>query len=600
MNWLTQLNRWLVAAMAIVLMAVLAFLYAKTQHWGQAEYSANVALLRHLKQLDAQWESDVLKSKIGINTHYDPLTNLLTEMNSLLDELDADIQVQRHEEEAVLVRESAQLRQVFQEKSALIERFKSSNSVLRNSLAFLPTAAEDVVQSMEGGSPNLSNKSHLVLGTVNKLLLASVLFSQAASNERRNEIQARLDQLDAEKISLPPGLRERVEVFGTHVQTILREQRGVNELLSRIAGVPTAGRIDQLGNVLNAEQQHVAVQSAQYRAYLLAFSALLIALFLYVAARLVHSHTVINRVNRQLSSANENLEQRVQDRTQELRQAQNELVMTARHAGMAEIATNVLHNVGNVLNSINVSVDVLTSRIRSSKVQGLMRAMGLMKEHQEDLGSFLTTDEKGKVLPSYLSQVADLLLAEQRSAIDELGSLSQSVEHVKMIIATQQAYAGMSSLTEPTQIQTLVEDALHMHAESLTRHHVSVEKTYAQVPELPLDKARILQILVNLIGNAKQAMDGVVDRERRLTLNVGLADDRHLRVRVADNGVGIAPENLTRIFAHGFTTKKDGHGFGLHSAVNAAREMGGTLMAESAGSGAGATFTLILPFPESR
>jgi len=600
MKWFTQLNRWLVAATTIVLMSVLVFLYTKTLHRGEADYFENVALLRHLKQLDAQWELDVLKSKIGINTHYDPLANSLTEMSRLLDDLEVDFQTQTHDEAAALVQGSAQLRQVIQEKSTLIERFKSNNAVLRNSLVFLPTAAEDVGQSMGAADPNLPAASRQVLGSINKLLLASMLFSQTASDERGAEIQAGMRQLESERPSLSPEQREKVDVFSAHVRTILREQKGVNELLSRIAAVPTAERIDTVNNALSAEQQRVSVQGQKYRSYLLAFSAVLIVLFLYMAVRLVRSHTVINRVNRQLQSANEHLEQRVQARTLELRQAQSELMTTARQAGMAEIATNVLHNVGNVLNSVNVSAGVVTSRMRASKVQGLTRATDLMNEHKEDLGVFLTTDAKGKMLPGYLIQLAEVLVAEQQGVIDELGALSKSVDHIKEIIATQQAYAGTSSVTEPVQIQALVEDALRMNVGSLTRHQVAVEKTYAPVPELLLDKARILQILVNLISNAKQAMDSVVDREHRLMLNVDVTQERNLRVRVADNGVGIAPENLTRVFAHGFTTRQGGHGFGLHSAVVAAREMGGSLVAESAGLGAGATFTLELPLPESR
>ncbi|MES2944063.1 MAG: AAA family ATPase [Pseudomonadota bacterium] len=289
------------------------------------------------------------------------------------------------------------------------------------------------------------------------------------------------------------------------------------------------------------------------------------------------------------------LEQRVQQRTRELRETQAELVGTARRAGMAEIATNVLHNVGNVLNSVNVSAGLITSSVRASKIQGLSRAVQMMNEHAADLGVFLTSDDKGKRLPAYLSQLAQVLVAEHQGTVEQLGVLSRSVDHIKEIIAIQQTHAGTSSLMVSTQPHKLVEEALHMNAATLTRHHVCVVKEFAPLAEMELDKGRILQILVNLIGNAKQAMDGMVDREHRITLSVCLTQDQKLRIGVADNGVGIAPENLTRVFAHGFTTKKDGHGFGLHSAVIAAQEMGGVLTAHSDGPGTGAMFTLELP-----
>jgi signal transduction histidine kinase len=284
--------------------------------------------------------------------------------------------------------------------------------------------------------------------------------------------------------------------------------------------------------------------------------------------------------------------------TQKLHEAQSELVTTARQAGMAEIANNVLHNVGNVLNSVNVSAGLITSRMRDSKAQGLAKAVQLINEHKADLGDFLTRDEKGKLLPGYLNKLVAALAEEHRGIAEEFAALTKSVEHIKDIVATQQSYAGAASLAEEVQARDLLEDALRMNAGALAQHQVTVVKQFADVPLLLLDKPRVLQILVNLIGNAQQAMDGVTDRARQITLRLDIADlavGRRLRFAVEDNGQGIAPENMTRIFSHGFTTKKSGHGFGLHSAVLAAKEMGGSLTAQSEGSGKGATFTLELP-----
>jgi signal transduction histidine kinase len=294
----------------------------------------------------------------------------------------------------------------------------------------------------------------------------------------------------------------------------------------------------------------------------------------------------------------EKLEKRVAERTQQLRDTQSELVTTARQAGMAEIANNVLHNVGNVLNSVNISAGVVNSKMRESKAKGLAKAMQLMNEHATDLGDFLTRDEKGKVLPGYLNKLVAALTAEQQSIIEELGSLTKSIDHIKDIVSTQQSYAGAASIVEPVQVRDLMEDALRMNVGLLTRHDVEVIKEYADIPPLLLDKPRIMQIFVNLISNARQAMEGVSDRPHRITLGIDIAereDGRRLLARIADNGVGVLPENLARIFSHGFTTRKDGHGFGLHSCVLAAKEMGGTLTLHSDGPGKGATFTLELP-----
>jgi signal transduction histidine kinase len=158
----------------------------------------------------------------------------------------------------------------------------------------------------------------------------------------------------------------------------------------------------------------------------------------------------------------------------------------------------------------------------------------------------------------------------------------------------QQSYARRSGLTDIVDIRTLVEDSLRMNAGAFSRHGVELVRDYQDVPLITLDKHKVLQILVNVIRNAKYACDESGSAEKRVTVRVRAANGT-MQVAVIDTGVGIPPENLERIFSHGFTTRKEGHGFGLHSCALAAKELGGSLQAESAGLGQGATFTLTLP-----
>jgi len=279
----------------------------------------------------------------------------------------------------------------------------------------------------------------------------------------------------------------------------------------------------------------------------------------------------------------------------ELEAAYRELVETSRQAGMAEIATNVLHNVGNILNSVNVSAALVSSTLGDSRAKGLSRALHLMAEHEADLGHFLTLDDKGRLLPGYLKGVAQALADEQQRMTAELANLTQSIDHIKAVVATQQSYAGGGSLVEPVQICDMAEDALRINCGALTRRGVVVVRQFSPVPVVRLDRARVLQILVNLITNASDAMENMATGSHRITLSVDAIDGRSLRIAIRDEGEGIPAQNLTRIFAHGFTTRKTGHGFGLHSCALAARQMGGTLTAHSDGPGLGAIFTLELP-----
>jgi signal transduction histidine kinase len=283
---------------------------------------------------------------------------------------------------------------------------------------------------------------------------------------------------------------------------------------------------------------------------------------------------------------------------EELSEAQSELMTTARQAGMAEIANNVLHNIGNVLNSVNISAGLVNSKMRDSKAQGLAKAVQMMNLHAADLGDFLTRDEKGKLLPGYLTKLVAALALEQKSVVEELEALTKCIDHIKDIVAIQQTYSGTASIVEAVQVKDLLEDALRMNIDSMARNQVTVVKEFADLPLLLLDKSRVLQILVNLMRNAKQAMDGAIGRAHRMTLHANIAehaDGRRLRIEVEDDGEGIPKENLAQLFVHGFTTRKNGHGFGLHSCALAAKEMGGTLTAHSDGPEKGAAFTLELP-----
>lgn len=279
----------------------------------------------------------------------------------------------------------------------------------------------------------------------------------------------------------------------------------------------------------------------------------------------------------------------------QLQAAQKELVDISRQAGMAEVATSVLHNVGNVLNSINVTTTLLDERVKKSRASDLNRLVDLLGEHSLDLAAFITQDPRGRRVPEFLRQLAERLGSEQGLVLAELASLRKNVEHVKDIVAMQQSYAKISGVIETVEVTQLLEDTLRMNAGALVRHDVQVVRQYNPVPPITTDKHKVLQILVNLVRNAKYACDESGRAEKQLTVGTVVCGIDHVRIFVRDNGVGIPAENLTRIFNHGFTTRKEGHGFGLHSGALAAKELGGTLTAHSEGPGRGATFTLQLP-----
>jgi PAS domain S-box-containing protein len=280
----------------------------------------------------------------------------------------------------------------------------------------------------------------------------------------------------------------------------------------------------------------------------------------------------------------------------ELARLNQELRSAARQAGRAEIATSVLHNVGNVLNSVSVSATIVSDRLRQSRLTNLRRAAALLTSQGGNLAHFLTHDPKGKILPDYLDSAAEELVAERAAVLAETAQLAENIEHIKKIVAMQQNYAKAVGVHEQVVPTDLVEDAIRMNAASFQRHRIEIVREFDEgVPRVIVDRHRVLEILINLLRNAKHALEATDRHDKQVVVTVRQTPEGRVAIRVRDNGVGIAPENLTRIFRHGFTTKKDGHGFGLHSGAIAAREMGGSLGAHSDGSGHGAEFTLEIP-----
>lgn len=279
----------------------------------------------------------------------------------------------------------------------------------------------------------------------------------------------------------------------------------------------------------------------------------------------------------------------------ELESTHSQLMIASRQAGMAEVATGVLHNVGNVLNSVNISSTVIHDQLRQSRVSFLQQLSELIDAQGDQLPAFIRDDERGRLIPGFIRDLAAQITSEHEMIGVELTALVKSVEHIKEIVLMQQDYARLSGRTEKLDVASLLDDALQINESAFTRHRIRVIKHIENTPPVLAERGKVLQILVNLIRNAKHALDEGREQDRVLTLFVSKNGGSHVKIGVQDNGVGIAPEILPRICTYGFTTKSNGHGFGLHSGATAARDMGGSLTVASAGTGLGATFTLELP-----
>jgi two-component system, NtrC family, sensor kinase len=296
----------------------------------------------------------------------------------------------------------------------------------------------------------------------------------------------------------------------------------------------------------------------------------------------------------QLRDLNQNLEHKVLARTSELKAAQEKLVESARAAGVAEVAINVLHNIGNVLNSVNVINQTNYELIKKSKTLALVKTAELLTANTDQIESYLSNDPRGKKIPELFSKLALALKEENNSLEENTYRMLNSISMMTNIISTQQQYAKTNLLQENIQLSSILDEAINIQANLIANYHVQLNRHYRKVDDISVEKAKVYQILNNLLVNAIQASHA--DEKISTTIDLDIhQQDNTVIFEIKDNGTGIKKEDLTKVFHHGYTTKKTGHGFGLHSCANLMSEMHGEIQATSEGIGKGACFRLIFP-----
>jgi signal transduction histidine kinase len=283
----------------------------------------------------------------------------------------------------------------------------------------------------------------------------------------------------------------------------------------------------------------------------------------------------------------------------ELKKSQQLAVTSAHEAGMSEIATGILHNVGNVLNSTNVSVETIIKKLDHSVVDGLYKANNLLEQNINSLSDFLTINPKGKKLMNYYLELGVAVKGESDLLKKEASDLMKRLNLIKDIINTQQTYAkGSAEYKEQVSLIDIAENAIMAQSTSLIRHEIKLLRKFSEVPLVFAQKTKLVHVILNLVKNAKEAMSTVQDREKIITIEIGRNNLNKIFLSVTDTGQGVERENLTKIFSHGFTTKQNGHGFGLHFCANATDEMDAKISAASDGLEKGTSF--IIEFNESQ
>jgi signal transduction histidine kinase len=307
---------------------------------------------------------------------------------------------------------------------------------------------------------------------------------------------------------------------------------------------------------------------------------------------------VVDRTE-QLESSNVQLKKEILERSKAQEKASTlheELMIAARRAGMADIATSTLHNIGNTLNNVNISANMLYSKVIQSQMADLEKVVDLFNTHQHELKVFLTEDPNGKLIPKYLSILSDTWKKEQAYFIEEINGLRKNIEQINNIISMQQSLSGSIGVIEIFSMENLIKDAMTINKSAIEKEDIEINYDFEPIEKVSLDRVKLLQIIVNLVKNSVDSLIEKNQKDKKIMILLKKLDENFFKFQITDTGAGIEAINLEKIFTSGFTTKKSGYGFGLHSSSLAANDMNGSLSVESEGAGKGATFILILPF----
>ncbi len=591
----------LLATGAMSLASVLVFLYWMSRSDESGTYAQARDLIRQIKQYDAQWESAVLKARTTTNYNYDPLVLPLMDMKQLWQQFHT--LEGRHQKTAMPAWQTAirDYQQAFDDKVLLVSRFKTHNAILRNSLAFLPAAA-DVIQVHLGQLVDAdTQRLRRITSDTYDLMLSSLEFAQTTTDDKAADILVGLNDLAVNKERLPVDFQVPIDTISKHIELILREQPKVDQLLEAIEAVPIAERLDVIAQMLDRDEQAALLAAQRYHFYLLVFSTLLVLLLLYMGVWLMRSYAEINRVNRALVSANDELEQRVERRTQALGQAsaalqremderrllENQLVQSEKLASLGQLAAGVAHEVNNPIGFVSSNLGALDDYF--GRLQNMLKAYADAEDTLIPKGLGVELAKlRTEIELDYLLEDIPALIRESKDGISRVARIVKDLKDFSRVDASQD--------WQLADLQQGIESTLNIVASEL-KHKADLVKDYQPLPQVECLPSQINQVVMNLLVNATQAMGA---ERGRITLRTG-ANDEWVWIEVADNGCGIPAESLQKIFDPFYTTKPvgQGTGLGLSLSYGIIKRHGGEIHVASE-VGVGTTFRVELPIRQAR
>jgi two-component system NtrC family sensor kinase len=576
-------------AVTLALLATLAggwvYLYMHSRTVSAEQQNATLGLLKDLKQLDSDWNADVLKSQSEINKSYDPLTRPLVRTAEILSQLDSETKKRGDTALAAAVRE---IRESIDAKSILVDGFKAQNSLLKNSLRYIPTAHQDLQAQLRAERDGRGTIAAVKLeDQINALVNGALRYYSSPDQASAQSVQSGIEALRAAIPGVPAGQREAIENLTAHLDAVVRLRTQQTKVLLDIAQVPVPAKIEQFSNQLSARFEAELAEQGRYTNMLLVYSAVSLLLVFGAVGNLAWRNATERR----------RLTVLVERQTRELKDNEVQLIHAQKMNALGEMVAGITHEVNTPLAAVKSGLqstrEVLGSIGEYMQAADKLTMMLATPRPQE----FADRRERRAALRVQWNEVRALgedLASFQ--AMDTVGDLLdngvRSVEHIHGVILNMLNFSRLDrSRIAPVKIEEGVESTLAMAKHFLKR--VELVKNFAATPEVHCDLAQINQVLLNLVRNAAQALP---ESGGRIEVETAMQGNDKIRIVVRDNGSGIPPDILPQIWQPFFTTKKEGAGtgLGLSTSKKIVLSHGGTIDVQSQ-QGVGTAFTIVLP-----
>jgi signal transduction histidine kinase len=580
--------------LAVALASTLAFLYMKTEAIDFKKQSLILSYLRELKDIDAKWDAELLRSRFDLGKSRAPQRDFAEALRRSLAGLSNEAV------ESPAIRQSVEaLQKAFEEKAALVEKYKAQNAALKDALAGMGDAMNEV-RAMVGGAvlarPKLKDRFASLENNLYEVESEVLRYSFTPDDKQKARIESAQSALRSSEAQFEPPLRPAIARLGHQIDAVMQRKPPEHELFTRVSFLTAGPRVESLTNAFSREIESTLQDKDLYRIYLASFAAALLVLLLYAGSRLVQSYKLLNEANAALKSANEGLEQRVQERTRELSQAlkrleesQTMLVQTEKMSSLGQMVAGVAHEINTPLAYVKNGLET---------VDGQLPPIAQLVDETEKLLAMLRAGNASQQdLAAQFAQVSGIVNGfRTQDTAAELAKLIKDgqygIAQISEIVSNLKDFARLDrSKVDKFMVADGIESTL-----VIARHllkSVEVKKNFGQVPPITCSPSQINQVLLNLITNAAQATDG---KAGRISITTRAPDAAHVAIEVEDNGKGIAPEVLPKIFDPFFTTKDvgQGTGLGLSIAYKIVESHGGKIDVRSQ-VGVGTKFTVTLP-----